>query len=46
MKNLLLAAAGAALLAAPATAAVTVLTFEGIGNFNPVGNFYAPNYIF
>lgn len=46
MKNLLLAAAGAALLAAPATAAVTVLTFEGIGDLNPVGSFYAPNYIF
>lgn len=46
MNKFLLAAAGAALLAAPATAAVTVLTFEGIGNLNPVGNFYAPNYIF
>lgn len=46
MKKLLLAAAGAALVAAPATAAVTVLTFEGIGNLNPVGAFYAPDYIF
>ena len=46
MKKLLLVAAGAALIAAPATAAVTVLTFEGIGNLNPVGNFYAPTYIF
>jgi hypothetical protein len=32
-------------LAAPA-GAVTVLTFEGIGNNAPVGNFYAPEYIF
>lgn len=46
MKKLLLAAVGAALVAAPATAAVTVLTFEGIGNLNPVGAFYAPNYLF
>jgi opacity protein-like surface antigen len=46
MKSLALAAAVAALTAVPATAAVTVLTFEGIGNLNPVGGFYAPNYIF
>ena len=30
----------------PACAAVTVLTFEGIGNQQPVGNFYAPDYTF
>lgn len=42
-KKFLLAAAGAALIAAPASAAVVTLTFEGIGNLNPVGNFYAPN---
>ena len=46
MKKLLVAAAGAALVAAPATAAVTVLDFEGIGNATPVGSFYAPDYIF
>ncbi|WP_448579005.1 PEPxxWA-CTERM sorting domain-containing protein [Thermaurantiacus sp.] len=46
MKKFLLAAAAAALASVPATAAVTVLTFEGIGNLNPVGTFYAPNYIF
>lgn len=46
MRKLLLSAAGAALLSTPASAAVTVLTFEGIGNLNPVGGFYAPNYFF
>jgi hypothetical protein len=46
MKKLLLSALGAALIAAPATAAVTVLTFEGIPNGTPVGAFYGPTYIF
>jgi len=31
--------------AAPA-GAVTVLTFEGVGDYNPVGDFYAPTYLF
>jgi hypothetical protein len=48
MKKMMLAAlaATAAFCAVPASAAVTVLTFEGIGNLNPVGNFYAPEYTF
>ena len=46
MKTLYLAAAAAILASAPASAAVTTLTFEGIGNLNPVGTFYAPTYIF
>lgn len=46
MKPLLLLAAAAAAFAAPASAAVVTLTFEGIGDLNPVGNYYAPNYIF
>lgn len=42
MKSLYLTVAcSAALLGAPALAAPIVLTFEGIGNNNPVGNFYA-----
>ena len=45
MKKLLLATA--ALLALPSTAnAAVTLTFEGLGNLDPVGNFYAPNYVF
>jgi hypothetical protein len=46
MKQLLLAAAVAALVAVPANAAITVLTFEGLANNKPVGGFYAPDYIF
>lgn len=45
MRKIILAAAIAAGIAAPASAA-TVLTFEGLGNLAPVGAFYAPNYIF
>ncbi|QMW21951.1 PEPxxWA-CTERM sorting domain-containing protein [Sandaracinobacteroides saxicola] len=44
-KFMLSALVAAAAFAAPASA-VTVLTFEGLGNLAPVGNFYAPNYIF
>lgn len=29
-----------------ANAAVTVLTFEGVADFDPVGGYYAPDYIF
>ena len=46
MKTFYLAAAAAILAAAPASAAVVTLTFEGLANLAPVGNFYAPNYIF
>lgn len=46
MKPLLLLAAAAAAFAAPASAAVVTLTFEGIGDLNPVGNYYAPDYVF
>jgi hypothetical protein len=46
MKKLALAAILAASIAAPASAAVVTLDFEGIGDLNPVGNFYAPDYIF
>jgi len=46
MRNSLVAAAGAGLIAAPAAAAVDLLTFEGIGNLRPVGDFYAPTYVF
>ena len=47
MNKLLLAGAAFAMaLAAPVSASVVTLTFEGIGDFNPVGNFYAPDYIF
>lgn len=47
MSRVLLAAFAALSCAAvPATAAVTTLTFEGIGDEQPVGNFYAPDYIF
>lgn len=42
---LALAATAAVALAAPA-GAVTVLTFEGIADGTPVGDFYAPTYIF
>jgi hypothetical protein len=42
MKKLaLLTALAVGSLIAPANAAVITLTFEGIGNVNPVGNFYA-----
>jgi hypothetical protein len=46
--NMHIAAAFAAvsLFTAPAAAAVTTLTFEGIANGAPVGAFYAPDYIF
>ena len=46
MKKFALAAMVAASLAAPASAAVVVLDFEGVGNLNPVGNFYAPDFTF
>ncbi len=46
MRKLALAAVVAAAFAVPASAAVVTLDFEGIGNSNPVGNFYAPDYIF
>lgn len=47
IKQILAASALAgALAAAPATAAVTVLDFEGIGSNQPVGNFYAPDFTF
>jgi hypothetical protein len=46
MKKFALAAIVAASIAAPASAAVVTLDFEGIGNYNPVGNFYAPDYVF
>ncbi len=46
MKKLLLASAALLALPGTANAAVTVLTFEGLGNVTPVGNFYAPEYIF
>ena len=43
MRKFLLAAAAMAALscAASAHAGITVLDFEGVGNLNPVGNFYA-----
>ncbi|MEO9468311.1 PEPxxWA-CTERM sorting domain-containing protein [Parasphingorhabdus sp.] len=47
MKKLLLIAAAASVAAASApAAAVVTLDFEGIGDNNPVGNFYAPEYVF
>ena len=46
MKKFALAAIVAASIAAPASAAVVTLDFEGVGNYNPVGNFYAPDYVF
>ncbi len=46
MKKFALAAAVATAIAAPASASVVVLDFEGVGNYNPVGNYYAPDYIF
>ena len=46
MNKLLLAAIAAAAIAGPASAAVVTLDFEGIGDGNPVGNYYAPNYVF
>lgn len=46
MKLLALTALAAVAVSAPASAAVVTLDFEGIGNLNPVGNFYAPNYVF
>jgi hypothetical protein len=46
MKKLLLAAAACAAIAAPASAEVVTLTFEGLENLAPVGDFYAPDYIF
>ncbi len=47
MSRVLLAGFAALSCAAvPATASVTTLTFEGIGDKQPVGNFYAPDYIF
>lgn len=46
MKKLALAAVVAAAFALPASAAVVTLDFEGIGNQNPVGNYYAPDYVF
>lgn len=45
MKLLTILAASAFAIAAPAQA-ITVLTFEGIGNLNPVGSFYGPDYEF
>lgn len=41
MKKLLLLAAAAATFAAPASAAIITLTFEGLGNQEEVGDFYA-----
>lgn len=46
MKKLLLTTAALLALPSAANAAVVVLDFEGIGDFNPVGNFYAPDYTF
>jgi hypothetical protein len=46
MKKLLLTAAICAAFAAPASAEIVVLDFEGIGDGLPVGDFYAPDYIF
>ncbi|WP_081469535.1 PEPxxWA-CTERM sorting domain-containing protein [Sphingomonas sp. PAMC 26617] len=50
MKSRLATIAAASVIAlcaaAPASAAVTVLTFEGIADSTAVGNFYAPNYTF
>jgi len=46
MKKILLATAALIALPTTANAAVTVLTFEGIGDQVPVGNFYAPDYTF
>jgi len=46
LRNLLLGAAFAVATASSAQAAVT-LTFEGVGDYNPVGNFYAAQgYVF
>ena len=33
-------------LAAPAQAATTVLTFEGLGDLSPIGAYYGPEYVF
>jgi hypothetical protein len=46
MKRLLLSALACAALAAPASAAIVTLDFEGIADLSPVGSFYAPDYIF
>jgi hypothetical protein len=45
MRKLLSIAAAATLFAGPAAAEET-LTFEGLANSTPVGNYYAPNYVF
>lgn len=47
MKAAWIAAASAvALISTPALADVITLDFEGVGNMMPVGDFYAPDYIF
>lgn len=46
MKKFALALVAAAAIVAPASAAVVTLDFEGIADGAPVGNFYAPEYIF
>ena len=46
MKWIALAAIAAATFAVPASAAVVTLDFEGIGDNNPVGSFYAPDFVF
>ena len=45
MRKVISLAALSMVLASPALASTT-LTFEGIGNLTPVGNFYAPEYVF
>lgn len=45
MRRLISLAALSMCLASPAFAATT-LDFEGVGDYNPVGNFYAPDFIF
>lgn len=46
MRNLGYVAVVALAMSGPASAAVVTLNFEGIANSSPVGNFYAPDYVF
>jgi len=41
LKNLAVIGCLAAFTAVPANAAIITLDFEGVGNLNPVGNFYS-----
>ena len=46
MRKFISLAALSMVLASPASAAITTLTFEGVGDQNAVGAFYGPDYVF